>query len=171
MYDAMFTDGAELEVNGFPFFVESCTVDEGFNRRELNRTSIIGGTQSVTRGAYVPRAYTVVTHVRCPPDRPDIYDKIFAEMMNKSCEVISPEIGGRFFAEVVVKREHDSPKYLKLTFTMTEIPDYTSNITGEEFTKPADKLMTESERKEYEERKAQKIKEAQEKNNSSKEDS
>lgn len=160
MYDALFQDGVCVEINDFPFFVESCSSDECFNRRELNRTNLVGGTQIVTRGAYIPRTYTVTTHVRCPPDRPDIYDNIFREMMSKPCGVISPEIGGQFNAEVIVNREHETPDYLKLTFSITEIPDLASNIPNESFTKPPDKLMTESERAEYEERKAKKLEEA-----------
>lgn len=157
MYDALFQEGMELEIDGHPFYIESCTPGECYNRRELQRINIIGGTQVVTKGAYLPRDWTIVTHVRCDPDRPDVYDKIFQAMMNKPCEVISPEVGGVLNAEVVVKREHDTPKYLKVTFTITELPSWQSNIPGEEFSKPADRLMTESEKAEYEERKAKKL--------------
>ena len=160
MYDALFQEGMELEIDGYPFFIESCTPGEAYNRRELQRTNILGGTQVVTKGAYIPRDFTIVTHVRCDPDRPDVYDKIFQGMMNKPCEVISPEVGGAITAEVVVKREHDTPKYLKVTFTITELPGWQSNISGEVFNKPSDKLMTDSERMEYEERKAKKLAEA-----------
>ena len=165
MYDALFPDEASVEIEGFPFIVESCSPDESFNRRELGRTSIIGGTQVVTRGAYIPRTATISTHVRCPPDRPDIYDDIFREMMSKPCKVISPEIGGMFDAEVVVKREHETPDYLKLTFTITEIPSTNSNIPNETFSKPADKLMTDSERADYEVRKAKKLEELKKNDN------
>lgn len=159
MYDSMFQEGMELEIDGFPFYIESCSPGECFNRRELQRTNIIGGTQVIYKGGYIVRDFTITTHVRCDPERPDVYDSIFKGMMNKPCEVISPEIGGMMNAEVVVKREHDSPKYLKVTFTITEIPDK-SNITGELFEKPADRLMTETERAEYEARKAKKLEEA-----------
>ena len=41
---------ASIEIDGYPFYPEEITPQESYNRRELNRQSILGGTEKVTRG-------------------------------------------------------------------------------------------------------------------------
>lgn len=135
------TDGYNIEIEGFPFFAESVDGDEFYNRREYSRLNIIGGTQFVNKGAYVPRSFSFTTHVRVEPNNPDVYNDIFREMMSKPCNVISPELGGMFDAVVVIKPKHSSPKYLDLNVKITEIPTEKSNIFGENIVIPADKLQ------------------------------
>ena len=135
------TNGYNIEIEGFPFFAESVDGDEFYNRREYSRLNIIGGTQFVNKGAYVPRSFSFTTHVRVEPNNPDVYNDIFREMMSKPCNVISPELGGMFDAVVVIKPKHSSPKYLELNVKITEIPTEKSNIFGEEIIIPEDKLQ------------------------------
>lgn len=136
MYDIP-TDGCNMEIMGYPFFAESVSVNEGFNRRDYNFNNIVGGTMRVTPGAYVGLDFSVVTHVFIDPERPDEHNSIFQEMMSKPVEVISPEFGGRFDAIVKIKPEHDKLDALKLTIDIKEIPASESKIPGEEFTVPA----------------------------------
>ena len=140
MYDVP-TDGCNMEIMGYPFFAESVSPNESFRRREFNFNNIVGGTQKVTPGAYIGLDFSVTTHVRVDPDRPDEHNSIFQEMMSKPVEVISPEFGGRFNAIVVIKPEHEQLDYLKLTISIKEIPDVNSLIPGEEFTIPASKKI------------------------------
>lgn len=130
------TEGCNLEIMGYPFYVESVSPNEAFNRREYNRNNIVSGTMKVTPGAYVVRDFSITTHVFIDPNHPDEHNSIFQEMMSKPVEVISPEVGGRFNAEVVVKPERDSLNSLKLSISVKEIPDVKSNIPGESFTVP-----------------------------------
>lgn len=131
------TEGSNLEIMGFPFFIENVSPGEAFRRREYNFNGIVGGTQKVTPGAYVGLDFSITTHVPIDPDRPDEHNSIFQEMMSKQVEVISPELGGRFNAIVVIKPEHDKLDHLKLTINIKEVPDSQSLIPGEEFTVPA----------------------------------
>lgn len=131
------TDGCNLEIMGYPFYAEEVTPNEAFRRREYNFNTIVGGTQKVTKGAYVGLDFTIVTHVAVPPNKPHIHNKIFKQMMSKPVKVVSPEIGGSFNALVTIKPEHASPKSLKLTISIKEIPPKKSGIPGEKFTVPA----------------------------------
>ena len=135
------TDGCNLEIMGYPFFAEEVSPNEAFRRREFNFNSLVGGTQKVTKGAYIGLDFSVVTHVFIDPDRPDEHNAIFQEMMSKPVEVVSPDLGGRFNAVVVIKPEREGVNTLKLTISVKEIPDKNSAIPGEEFTVPATKQV------------------------------
>ena len=141
MYDNIPTEGCTLEIMGYPFFIESISVNEAFRRREYNFNSIVGGTQKVNAGAYVGLDFSITTHVKVPVDRPDVHNTVFQEMMAKPVEVVSPELGGRFNAVVVIKPEQEKFGWLKLTISIKEVPDSKSSIPGEEFTVPAAKKV------------------------------
>ena len=80
--------------------------------------------------------FTVTTHVFIDPDRPDEWNSIFQEMMSKPVDVVSPELGGRFTAIVIIKPEREKLNALKLTISVKEVPDSKSLIPGEEFSVP-----------------------------------
>lgn len=148
MYNS--SEGYNIEVEGFPFFAESIDSDEFYNRRDLVVNNIMGGTQQVMRGPYIARAFSFVTHVQVDPQHPDIYNDIFREMMGKKCEVISPELGGIFKANVIIKPLHKKPRSLELSVSITEIPEVESNIPGDLMEIPEDKLedITDDDKKE-----------------------
>jgi hypothetical protein len=147
MYKVNIDELHDVTIDGNLFICESVSPSESFRRRERNRTNILNGTQVVTKGVYVPLDVTFTTHVSIDPTRPDMYDNVFEEMMSKSCEVISPELGGKFNAQVLIKKEHDKYGMLKLTIQLIEIPDVVSRIPGEgEFIIPEDKLESEEDR-------------------------
>lgn len=131
------TDGCNLEIMGYPFYAENVSPNESFRRREYNFNALVGGTQKVTPGAYVGLDFSITAHVRIDPDRPDEHNAIFQEMMSKPVEVVSPELGGRFNAIVVIKPQRDKLTHLKLDISIKEVPDKNSLIPGEEFTVPA----------------------------------
>ena len=135
------TDGCNLEIMGYSFFAEEVSPTEAFRRREMNYNSIVGGTKKVTKGEYVGLEFTVTTHVKINPQTPDMHNRIFEEMMGKPVQVVSPDLGGNFTANVIIKPERESPHYLKLTITIKEIPDKVSKITGEKFTVPSTKKI------------------------------
>ena len=141
MYNNIPTDGCNIEIMGFPFFAESISVNEAFRRREANFNNIVGGTMKVTQGAYVGLDFTVTTHVTIDPERPDEHNTVFQEMMSKPVEVISPEIGGRFNAIVVIKPERKALDWLELSISIKEVPDTASLIPGEEFIIPKTKKV------------------------------
>lgn len=141
MYGGIPTDGCDVEIMGYPFFAESISPNESFRRREMNFNGIVGGTQKVTPGAYVGLDFSMTTHVKIDPDRPDEHNSIFQEMMAKPVEVISPEFGGRFNAIVIIKPEREDLDWLKLTISVKEVPDKNSQIPGEEFTIPKTKKI------------------------------
>ena len=130
------TDGCNLEIMGYPFFAEKVSANEAFRRREMNVNNVVGGTQIVTKGPYVGLDFSITTHVFVDPNRPDIHNTIFEEMMSKPVDVVSPEIGGKFKAIVVIKPEHVNPNSLELTINIKEVPDSKSQIPGESFTIP-----------------------------------
>jgi len=144
MYDSTINpDEFNITIDGFPLIVENDpSPNESFNRRETARHDIIGGTQWVARTTYVPIDVTFNTHVRIDPYYPDIYDSTFKLWMSKPVEVISREFGGKFMAECVVKKTHSSPAFLTLEIHLTEIPGSKSNIPGDEFVVPTDKITT-----------------------------
>lgn len=141
LYDVP-TDGCNLEIMGYSFFAEEVSPTEAFRRREMNFNSIIGGTKKVTKGEYVGLEFSVTTHVKIDPKTPNMHNKIFEEMMRKPVRVVSPDLGDSFNAVVIIKPERESPRYLKLTITIKEIPDKESRIPGEQFTVPATKKIT-----------------------------
>jgi len=140
MYDeTMDTSFYNISIDGYDLVAEEISPNESYNRRETSRHDIIGGTQRVVRTTYIPREYSITTHVRIDPTEPDIYDDVFRDWMSKNVEVISKYIGGSMKAECVVKVDpNDSPNYLKLEINLTEIPDEKSLIPGEEFNVPDD---------------------------------
>lgn len=140
MYDVP-TDGCNMEIMGYPFFAESVSPNEAFRRREYNFNPLVSGTQKVTQGSYVGLDFSVTTHVKIDPDRPDVHNTIFQEMMSKPVEVISPEFGGRFDAIVVIKPEHEKLDALKLTISIKEVPTSESMIPGESFTIPETRVI------------------------------
>lgn len=131
------TAGHNLEIEGQPFFIESISPTEAIRRREYNFNNLVGGTQNVTKGAYVGLEFSITTHVKVNPDRPDIHNTIFKKLMSKPVKVISPEMGGEFTAIVKIKPEHETPQYLKLTIDIKEVPERDSKIPGEKFVVPA----------------------------------
>ena len=131
--DASLTVSENISIMNIPFYAEEIRGEETFNRRELNRQKILGGTEHVTRGEYIPRKYSFTTLIYHPLNRPDVYDKIFKEMMSKPVEVISPYMGGKFKAEVIIQKntEEASPNHFSIDVSVEEIPDTNSNIPGE----------------------------------------
>ena len=140
---AMYDDikGCNIEIMGFPFYAEKVSVTEAFRRRELNYNAIVGGTQKVTKGQYVGLEYKVTTHVKIDPNRPDEHHSIFQEMMSKPVTVVSPELGGKFKANVVIVPEHAKLQTLELSITIKEIPGSKSKIPGESWTVPKTKKI------------------------------
>ncbi len=153
MANGMYSDlreGAEanIEINGYPFYAEEISPTESYNRRELNRQSILGGTEKVKRGAYVVREFSFTTHIYIPTGHPETYDTIFQEMVSNPCEVISPYMGGKFDAEVTIQKtaEEASPNHLELEVTVKEIPGQESLIPNDYLNIPADKLESEADK-------------------------
>ena len=137
------TEGCNLEIMGYDIYAEKVSPNEAYRRREYNVNNIVGGTQIVTPGAYVGLDFTVTTHIPVNPDRPNVHDKIFQEMMSKPVKVISPEIAeDPFMAIVVVKPEHVTPDSLEVNFTIKEVPDKKSLIPGEEFIIPTSRKIS-----------------------------
>ena len=139
MYDDI--KGCNIEIMGFPFYAEKVSVTEAFRRRELNYNAIVGGTQKVTKGQYVGLEYKVTAHVKIDPNRPDEHHSIFQEMMSKPVTVVSPELGGKFKANVVIVPEHAKLQTLELSITIKEIPGKKSKIPGETWTVPKTKKI------------------------------
>ena len=135
------TNGCNLEIMGYPFFAEKVSANEAFRRRDMNVNQVVGGTQIVTKGPYVPLEFTITTHVYVAPSKPHVHSKIFQEMMSKPVLVSSPEIGGKFYAMVVIKPEHVKVRSLELSITIKEIPGKQSKIPGESFTIPKAKKV------------------------------
>ena len=136
------TEGCNLEIMGYPFFVEDVSPNEAFRRRDYNVNNVVGGTQILTPGTYVGLDFNITTHVPVDPNRPDTHNKIFQEMMSKPVKVTSPEMGGSFMAMVVIKPVHETPNYLKLDISIKEVPDAKSLIPGEVFTIPKPRKVT-----------------------------
>ncbi|MBR3140245.1 MAG: hypothetical protein IKF11_05205 [Methanobrevibacter sp.] len=133
------TENCNLEIMGYPFFVEEVSPSESFNRRDPVINNLVGGTLTITKGPYIPLEFSITTHVFVDPDRPDEHNNIFKEMMSKPVEVISPEIGGMLKALVVITPVHEKGNSLKLKINIKEVPDSTSNIPGESWVVPAPK--------------------------------
>lgn len=129
-----------MEIDGYKIFAEDVTSEESFNRRETNRQKIMGGTEFVSRTNYIPRYYEFTTHLFCPKDRPDAYDSLFRDWSSRPVQIVSPDLGGYFWAELHVQRHRVSPMMLEVNFTATEIPDTKTNIPGDSFTMPSDNI-------------------------------
>ena len=128
-----------VTVDGYQMIMEDLSTNESFNRRETIRHNIIGGTQSVMRGNYVARDYTFTTHLLIVPEFPDVYDDIIREWQSKPVEVISNLMGGKFKAELIIKKTpSNSPNYLNLEVQVKEIPEQKSLIPNDEFVIPSE---------------------------------
>ncbi len=148
MYNDLVNGVSEnIKINGYPFYAENITSDEPFNRRELNRTSIQGGTEHVSYGKYIPRTFNFTTTVYHPKGKPHIHDKILEEIVSQPARVRSMYMGrnakGSFKAEVTIQKnfEEASPNHYSLDVSITEIPNKKSNIKGESFTVPSPKKI------------------------------
>lgn len=129
-----------VSIDGLQLVGEEITPNESFNRRETSRKNIIGGTQSVIRTGYIQRDFTFKSHLRVDPDYPDVYDSTFKLWQSKPVEVISKEMGGKFNAECIVKKLHETPAYLTIEVQLIEIPDETSLIPNDVVKTPTDKI-------------------------------
>ena len=131
-------DDYNVTINGVDLIMEEFTPNENFNRRELSRKNIIGGTQTVVKGNYIVRDFNFTTHFIIDPNYPDAYDDMFREWLSKPVEVISRWMGGKFDAEINIKKYIDSPNYLRLEIQLTEVPEPESLIPNEDFEVPSD---------------------------------
>lgn len=153
MYNVNIDELHDIQINDQLFICETYSPSEAFRRRDLNRIAILNGTQITTKGQYVPIDVSFTTHIAIDPNRPDMYDSVFEEMMSKPAEILSPELGGKFNAQVLIKKEHDKYSMLKLTVQVIEIPGTESRIPGEnKFVIPEDKLESEADKKAREEK-------------------
>lgn len=110
-----------IEIDGFPFYGEEVKPTEKYQRREFLRTSIMNGSEFLSRGAFVPREFTFVSNLDINPQKVDEYDSVFAAMNNNICNVISKEFGGSFNAEVHITPTHDTPANLHLDVKIKEV--------------------------------------------------
>ena len=141
MYDSnVDADFYNISLDGYDMIMEEFTPNESFNRRETIRHNILGGTQSVMRGNYLPRDFSFTTHFLISPENPDIYDEIIRVWQSRPVEVISKYMGGKFKAEVIIKKSptQQSPNYLAMEIQVIEIPDEKSLIPKDEFIIPKD---------------------------------
>lgn len=129
-----------VTIDGFPLIAYDHQPSESYNRRETSRKNIIGGTQDVIRTNYVPIDVTFSAKLRIDPLYPDVYDSTLQLWMSKAVEVESREFGGKFKAECIVKRTHETPGYLVLEIQLIEIPTENSRIPGDTFKVPTDKI-------------------------------
>ena len=129
-----------ISIDGLQLIGEDISPNESFNRRETSRKNIIGGTQSVIRTNYIHRDFSFTSHLRVDPLYPDIYDTTFQLWQSKAVEVISKELGGKFNAECIVKKKHETPSYLTIEVQLIEIPSETSLIPDDVVKVPTDKI-------------------------------
>jgi hypothetical protein len=141
---------SNLEINGVLFIVENITYTNTFPRRELNRKSIISGTEIATTGKYVPLEFEVTSTITVPINRPDYYNDEFVELQSKIADVVSPLMGS-FKAEITINYEPATPETISVKIHIKEVPTDKSNIPGESvFVIPEDKLETEEHKQERE---------------------
>lgn len=140
MYESI--EGCNLEIDGFPFYVEKASPNEAYRRREINLNAVVGGTLKASKGQYVGLDFKITTHVRVDPNKPYVHDKIFQEMMSKPVTVVSPELSkDSFKAMVVITPEHSTLNFLELSISIKEIPSSKSKIPGESWTVPKTKKI------------------------------
>lgn len=130
MVNDIIAKNANIEVDGFSFVAEEITATESYPRRELIRTAIMGGGQQTSRGQYVPRTYSFTTSVDYTVATPDEFDKVWAEMENKNCNVIC-QYTGNFVAEVKIDKVYPKGTLnnVNLTVTLTEISQADNTVT------------------------------------------
>lgn len=133
-----------ITIDGFDVIGEDISPNESFNRRETSRKAIIGGTESVIRTSYIRRDWSFKLHFQIDPEYPDVYDDMLRLWQSKPVEVISKELGGKFNAEVIVKRTHSTPRYLDVDVQVIEIPSSTSLIPNDTVKVPTTKVTTTS---------------------------
>ena len=134
MYDDIVTGVSEnIEINGYPFYAENISGDEPFNRREYTFDPILNGTLSAKRGKYIQRKFSFQTTLYHGDGRYDAHDKILEEINSKPVEVISPAMGGKFKAIVIFSKsiQEGSPYHTEYDVDVTEVPEKTSRIPGE----------------------------------------
>ena len=139
MYESI--EGCNIEIMGYPFYVEKVSANEAYRRREINLNPIVGGTLKASKGQYVGLDFKITTHVRVDPNKPHVHNKIFREMMSKPVTVTSPELGGSFTANVVITPDHSKLNFLQLDISIKEIPGSKSKIPGESWTVPKTKKI------------------------------
>lgn len=120
-----------VEIDGFQFVAEEISLSESFSRRNLIRTSIMGGGEQTSRGEFVPRSFSFETSIDYPDGKPDEYDKLWAYMSNKECKVVSSFISGDMTADVQIQKTY--PKGMvntvKLSISVTEISQKDNTYT------------------------------------------
>lgn len=114
----------EKEEQQFPFYAEQITANESYNRRDLIRTKVMNGTETVTQGDWIGREFSFTTHLPVGEDR-TIYDKYFLSMLHQPCTIINEDMGEMFTAQVIIKKEpvEKHPNTLKLEVEIKEIPE------------------------------------------------
>lgn len=134
MYDDIVTGVSEnIEIMGYPFFAENINSDEPFNRREMTFKPILNGTLSAKRGRYIQRKFSFRTTLYHKNGRPDMHDKILAEISSKPVQIVSPAMGGTFKGIVTFSKdiEEGSPYHTSYDVDILELPDKKSRIPGE----------------------------------------
>ena len=127
-------DDVGVEIDGFLFFPEEISGGNTYSNREYIRTKIMSGGEFVTRGQYNPREFSFKTFLTLDPNEPYMYDKVFQIMENKPCEIVSPQMGDNFKAEVSITKTHPkgSPSALLLDVEVKEIVDPKSTLYGDD---------------------------------------
>lgn len=127
-------DDVGVEIDGFLFFPEEVSGNNTYSNREYIRTKIMSGGEFVTRGQYQAREFSFKTTLTLDPSEPYMYDKVFQIMENKPCEIVSPQMGDNFKAEVSITKTHPkgSPSTLLLDVEVKEIVDPKSTLYGDE---------------------------------------
>ena len=132
MYTHIIKGTAEnIKIMGYPFYAENIESDEPYNRREREYTPILNGTEEVTKGKYVHRSFSFSSLISFPPGKPEIYDPIFQKMESDSVEVISRNMGGKFKANITIRKSFPYPNRMKVNVKVTEVPGKKSLIPGE----------------------------------------
>lgn len=147
MYDHIIIKNPNISINDIDFYMESFSSDEPVQRREFKRTSLMNGTEYITKGKWIGRQFSFKTHITVPIDNPDAYDDILAEFCNGICDVVSLDLGS-FKAEVTCSKTHNAnnPDMIELSFTVKEIAEK-SGIANDEVIVPPTEVVKEVEDK------------------------
>ena len=137
MYEHITGAEATLSINGIEFYPESLSIDVPVQKRAIKRTSIMNGTQYISRGDWTPRKFSFDTYITVDPEKPDEFNDLFMELCNGECEIVSLELGSfKAWVELKNTRESNAPDSLKLAFTIEEIADK-ARIPDDEIVIPA----------------------------------